>query len=170
MVDFDAAICRLGLMFFPDSGKGLREMFRALKPGGRACTMVFSAPDKNPCVSILVSTAFKHAGLPPRDPYQPGGLLSLGKPGLIDELFRQAGFSRVATTKLAAPFRLPSTKDYLDFVRSSASPILQILGALEESARDAAWVEIEVQAERLQYARADGKGPNELLLTVGCRP
>ena len=43
---FDAAICRLGLMFFPDPGKGLGEMFRALKPGGRACTMVFSAPDR----------------------------------------------------------------------------------------------------------------------------
>ena len=125
---FDAAVCRLGLMFFPDPGKGLREMYRALKPGGRACTMVFSTPDKNPCVSILVSTAFKHAGLPPRDPYQPGGLLSLGKPGLVDELFQQAGFSRVATTKLAAPFRLPSVKDYLDFIRNSASPILQILG------------------------------------------
>ncbi len=43
---FDAAICRLGLMFFPDPGKGLREIFRALKPGGRACTMVFSTPDR----------------------------------------------------------------------------------------------------------------------------
>jgi len=165
---FDAAICRLGLMFFPDPGKGLREMFRALKPGGRAATMVFSTPDKNPCVSILVSTAFKHAGLPPRDPYQPGGLLSLGKPGLADELFRHAGFSRVATTKVTAPFRLPSVKDYLDFVRSSASPILQILGRLDEAAKNAAWSEIE---SKLSAFNTPGgwEGPNELLLTVGWR-
>src|SRR5690606_22256016 len=27
---FDAAVCRLGLMFFPDPARGLREMFRAL--------------------------------------------------------------------------------------------------------------------------------------------
>jgi SAM-dependent methyltransferase len=166
---FDAAICRLGLMFFPDPSKGLREMFRALKPGGKACAMVFSTPDKNPCVSILVSTAFKHAGLPPRDPYQPGGLLSLGKPGLIDELFRQAGFSRVATTKVMAPFRLPSVKNYLDFIRTSASPILQILGRLDEAARDAAWAEIE---SKLSAFNTPGgwEGPNELLLTVGRRP
>ncbi len=166
---FDAAICRLGLMFFPDPGKGLREMFRALKPGGRACTIVFSTPDKNPCVSILVSTAFAHAAVPPRDPYQPGGLLSLGKPGLIDEMFRQAEFSRVATTKVMAPFKLPSVKDYLDFIRTSASPILQILGRLEAAARDAAWADIE---KKLSAFNMPGgwEGPNELLLTVGRRP
>ena len=153
----------------PRPGKGLREMFRALKPGGRACTMVFSTPDKNPCVTILLSTAFKHAGLPPRDPYQPGGLLSLGKPGLIDELFRQAGFSHVATTKVMAPFRLPSVKNYLDFVRTSASPIVQILGRLDDAARKAAWAEIESKLSG--SIRPTGwEGPNELLLTMGRRP
>ncbi|HET7803499.1 MAG TPA: class I SAM-dependent methyltransferase [Pseudolabrys sp.] len=165
---FDAAICRLGLMFFPDPGKGLREIFRALKEGGRACTMVFSTPDRNPCIGILASTAFRHAALPPRDPYQPGGLLSLGKPGLIDELFRQVGFSRVATTKVQAPFRLPSVKNYLDFVRRSASPILHILAQLDEVARNAAWAEIE---SKLSAFNTPGgwEGPNELLLTVGRR-
>lgn len=165
---FDAAVCRLGLMFFPDPGKGLRGMFRALKPGGMACTMVFSTPDKNPCVAIMISTVLKHAGLPPRDPYQPGGLLSLGKPGSIDELFRQAGFSRVATTKMAAPFRLPSVNDYLDFVRASASPIVHILGRLDAPAREAAWADI---TDKLSvFTTPNGwEGPNELLLTAGQR-
>jgi SAM-dependent methyltransferase len=166
---FDAAICRLGLMFFPDPARGLREMFRALKPGGRACTLVFSSPDRNPCVAALIATALKHAGLPPRDPYQPGGLLSLGKPDLMDTLFCEAGFERVATTKLAAPFRLPSVKDYLDFVRNSASPILQILARLDEAAQSAAWAEIEGKLS--VFATTDGwAGPNELLLTAGRRP
>lgn len=165
---FDVAICRLGLMLFPEPGKGLREMFRALKPAGRACTIVFSTPEKNPCVTILLSTAFKHAGLPPRDPYQPGGLLSLGKPGLIDELFRQAGFSQVATTKVTAPFRLPSVQHYLDFVRTSASPIVQILERLDDAARRAAWAEIERKLRA--FNRPNGwEGPNELLLTMGRR-
>ena len=165
---FDAAVCRLGLMFYPDPAKGLREIFRALKPGGRACTMVFSSPDKNPCVAILVSTAFKHAGLPPRDPYQPGGLLSLGKPGLIDELFQKAGFSEVATTKVLAPFRLASAKDYLDFIRTSAGPILQILSKLDEAGKQAAWAEIEDKLSAFNTA-SGWEGPNELLLTAGRR-
>ena len=165
---FDAVVCRLGLMFFPDPLRGLHEMHRALKPGGGVCTIVFSSPAANPCIGILLTTAFRHAGLPPRDPYAPGGLLSLGKPGLIDALFREAGFTGVATTKLDAPFRLASARAYLDFVRTSASPIQQILSRLDANAAQAAWAEME---ERLRiYETPSGwEGPNELLLTAARR-
>ncbi len=165
---FDAAVCRLGLMLFPDPLSGLREMYRALKPGGGVCTMVFSRPETNPCIAILMSTALKHAGLPPRDPYQPGGLLSLGKPGLIDELFQHAGFKDIATTKIDAPFSLVSTRDYLNFVRASASPIQQILSKLDAVAAQAAWAEIEQRLGVFQTS-AGWKGPNELLLTAARR-
>jgi SAM-dependent methyltransferase len=165
---FDAVVCRLGLMFFPEPLQGLNGMHRALRAGGGICTMVFSRPDRNPCLGILMSTALKHAGLPARDPFTPGGLLSLGKPGLTDELFRAAGFQDIATTALDAPFHLPSARHYLDFVRSSASPIQQILGRLSPEAANAAWADME---ERLGvFTTADGwVGPNELLLTAARR-
>ena len=165
---FDAAVCRLGVMLFPDPLQGLRQMYRALRPGGGLCSMVFSSPDANPCVAILMATALQYAGFPPRDPYQPGGLLSLGKPGLIDELFKAAGFRDVATTKVKTPFKLPSTRDYLAFVQTSASPIQQILGTLDEVKREAAWGAME---ERLNaFETASGwVGPNEILLTAARR-
>jgi ubiquinone/menaquinone biosynthesis C-methylase UbiE len=165
---FDAAICRLGLMFFPDPAQGLREMHRALNPGAGICTMVFAGPETNPCITILMSTAFRHAGVAPRDPYQPGGLLSLGKPGLIDELFRRTGFKDVATTRVDAPFRLPSARDYVEFIRSSASPIQQILGKLDAAAGNAAWTEMEERLKRFDTATG-WEGPNELLLTAARR-
>jgi len=167
-VSFDAAVCRLGLMLFPDPRQGLQEMYEALKPGGGVCTMVFSKAEMNPCITTLLSTALKHAGQHSRDPYQPGSLLSLGKPGLIDEMFRAAGFKDVATTRIDAPFSLPSARDYLAFIRTSASPLKQILGKLSAEAADAAWNEME---ERLTiFNTADGwTGPNELLLTAAKR-
>ena len=165
---FDAAICRLGLMFFPDPLRGLCEIARALRPGGGLCTLVFSRPEANPCLTILISTALRHAGLPPRDPHQPGALMSLSRPGRIDDLFHQAGFRHVATTAVDAVFRLPSVDDYLEFVRQSAAPVVQILARLDAAAAEAAWAEMR---ERLRvFETASGwAGPNELLLTAGRR-
>ncbi|UUZ70942.1 methyltransferase domain-containing protein [Polaromonas sp. P1(28)-8] len=165
---FDAAVSRLGLMFCPNPLLALQQAHRALKPGGSASVLVFSEPQYNPCIGILMSTALKHAGLPSRDPYQPGSLMSLGKPGLLDELFLAAGFTDVATTRVSAPFRLPSTRDYLTFIRTSASPIVQILGNLSQEAQDAAWAEME---SRLGAFQSPGgwEGPNELLVARGTR-
>jgi ubiquinone/menaquinone biosynthesis C-methylase UbiE len=165
---FDAVVCRLGLMLFRDPLQGLREMRRVLKDGGSICTMVFSTPQSNPCVTALMATAIKHAGLPPPDPFRPGGLLSLGKPGLIDALFREAGFREVATTKMAAPFRMPTAKAYLDFVKTSAGPIVAIIERLAPAKQDAAWIEMEDRLRRFE-TETEWIGPNELLLTAARR-
>jgi len=165
---FDAVVCRLGLMLFRDPLQGLHEMRRALKDGGGICTMVFSTPQSNPCVTALMATAIKHAGLPPPDPFQSGGLLSLGKPGLIDALFREAGFREVATTKMAAPFRMPTAKAYLDFVKTSAGPIVAIIERLDSAKRDAAWAEMKERLRAFESG-AEWIGPNELLLTAARR-
>ncbi len=165
---FDAAICRLGLMFLPDPLAGLIEIHRTLKPGARFSAMVFAGPQLNPCLRILMSTALRHAGLPPRDPFQPGGLTSLGRPGHLHDLFKEAGFNSVTTTTMDAPFRLPRTADYMAFIRDAAGPILQILASLTPAARDAAWADITSQLDAFQTD--DGwTGPNTLLLTVGTR-
>jgi len=155
-------------MLLPDPLKALREMARVLKPDGGACTVVFAGPEANPCIRILMSTALRHAELPPRDPCQRGGLLSLGQPDRIDELFRRAGFRDVATTRLAALFRLPTALDYIAFVRASAGPIHEILAGLTEEARERAWQDIEEQLG-VYHDSSGWAGPNELLLTAGRR-
>lgn len=166
---FDAVVSRLGLMLFPDPLQGLREMHRALRPGGRVCTVVFSTPQRNPCITALTATALRHAGLPGRDPFAPGSLFSLGRPGQLDALFLEAGFQDVATTAMDAVFHMPTVDDYLAFVRSSASPVLQILAGLGEGAAQAAWHDIRQQL--LAFETATGwQGPNELLLTAARKP
>lgn len=169
MVRFDAAVCRLGLMFLSDPLAGLVAIRSVLKPGARFCSIVFAGPEMNPCVRILMATARQHAGLPPGDPFVPGGLLSLGRQGDLDGRFLKAGFANVATTRVEAPFRLTRTADYLAFVRDSAAPIVQLLAPLTTPARAAAWADIETQLD--VYQTSDGwVGPNALLITVGQTP
>lgn len=54
---FDAAVCRLGLMFLPNPHAGISEVLRVLKPGGSFCSMVFAGPETNPCVRILIAAS-----------------------------------------------------------------------------------------------------------------
>lgn len=165
---FDAAVCRLGLMFLPDPLKGLQEIHRVLKPGARLCTLVFSSAETNPCLRILMSTALEHAGLPPVDPYRPGSLVSLGKPGQMDGFFVTAGFRDCVTTRVNAPFNLPSARAYLDFIRTSAAPVMQILARLDAAAQSKAWADMEVRLSVFNTG-AGWAGPNELLLTTGAK-
>src|SRR5262245_66234853 len=43
--EYDAALCALGLMYVPDPVKALKEMYRVLKPGGRAVAAVWGQRD-----------------------------------------------------------------------------------------------------------------------------
>ena len=160
---FDAAVCRLGLMFCRAPLDALTNARLALKPGSRFGAVVFSAPQGNPCIAIMAATARRHAGLPTASPFEPGSLLSLGQPGLLAELLTAAGFAHVEVHKVAAPMRLRSCRHYIDFVRTAGLPIMALLASLPTAAQQAAWLDIEGQLD--QFATADGwQGPNELLL------
>lgn len=141
-------------------------MRRVLRPGGRAASVVFSRADRNPCITTLMKIATKHAGTTPPDPARPGGLLSLGVPNLLSDLYGQAGFSRVCELVVSAPFHLPSASAYVEFVRDGAAPVIAILSRLSEDRQRAAYDEIEREFEVFK-TDAGWEGPNELLIVWG---
>ncbi len=166
--NFDAAICRLGLMFCRAPLEALQQMHQALRPGGRVAALVFSTPEANPCLAITLRTARQHAGLPDADPFAAGSLHSLGRPGLAAQWLADAGFGEIEVTPLAAPFRLPSARDYVEFVRTSGSPVIEILRPLSAVQQALAWTDIEQRLNR--FSTASGwEGPNELLLCSASR-
>ncbi|MGO4716631.1 hypothetical protein [Bradyrhizobium sp. 2TAF24] len=113
-----------------------------------------------------MATAARHAGVPPRDPFAPGGLLCLGRPGHLDQMFKKAGFSDVSTFQIEAPFRLPSVDDYIAFLRAAAAPVIALLSRLDPGAQEAAWADIRRQLAVFD-APLGWNGPNTLLVTAG---
>lgn len=166
---FDAVMCRLGLMFCMNPAAALAVAFRALRTGGRFVALVFGDPANNPCITTMMKVARKHRGLSGSvAPYAEGGLFSLAAPGRLASLLTAAGFVEVAAESLAAPFELPDAAAYVAFVRSSGSPIMEVLAPLDAKAKAAAWREME---EALQQFCGDQGwvGPNELLLASATR-
>lgn len=167
--NFDAAVCRLGLMFCASPLLALQSIQLALAPGARFSGLVFAGPEANPCITITMQTALRHAGAAARNPFEPGSLLSLGRPGLMAALLQEAGFERIEVRPLSVPFAAPRCADYLAFVRSAGSPVRELLKPLNAPARERAWAEI---AQRLEvFTTPDGwSGPNQLLLFMASKP
>ena len=172
---FDAAVCRLGLMFCNSPLSALKEIRAALKPQGRLSAVVFGRPQHNPCLGITLAIARQHAGLlersakPTLGATDPGSLLSLGQPGLLEALLKAAGFVEVTTRYVSAPFQAASVAHYVDFLRSSASPIIEMLAPLTSAKKDAAWRDMTEQLGVFD-GPSGWSGPNELLQCVAVAP
>lgn len=164
---FDAAISRVGLIYFPDQQRALANIMRALKPGGRFAAIVYSTPEKNGFFSRPVSIIRERAKLPPPAPGQPGPF-SLGAPGTLGAALQRAGFHDVEERVIDAPVVLPTAADCLRFERESFGALHQMLSGLGPQAQESVWAEIG--AALADFETADGfKGPCELVVAVGTK-
>lgn len=164
---FDAAISRVGLIYFPDQQKALANIMRALKPAGRFAAIVYSTPEKNGFFSKPVSIIRERAKLPPPTAGQPGPF-SLGTPGALSATLKQAGFRNIEETAIDAPVVLPTAADCLRFERESFGAMHQMLSGLSPDEQGTVWAEI---GEALtDFETPNGfKGPCELVVAVGTK-
>ena len=164
---FDAAISRLGLIYFPDLARALSGMREALKPGGSIGAIVYSTPDRNEFFSIPVSVIRRRAALPAPLPGQPGPF-SLGSDGIIEARLREAGFRDIVVKKVDAPLRMKDAAECLRFEKESFGALHQMAAKLDDPGKAAAWDEILRSLER--FAVPGGfVGPCELLVAAAKR-
>ena len=164
---FDAVSSRVGLIYFPDRQRALTGMLRALKPGGKTAAMVYSTPENNKFFSIPVSIIRRRAQLPPPLPGQPGPF-SLGGAGVLEEVYRQAGFQEMQMRIVPSPLRLSSAAECVRFERESFGALHQMLSGLSDSEREEVWEEIE--KELSQFEGSNGfEGPCEMIVGAGIK-
>jgi SAM-dependent methyltransferase len=162
---FDAAISRVGLIYFPDQQRALAEVRRVLRPGGRFAAMVYSTPDRNPFFSVPVGIIRRRAQLPPPLPGQPGPF-SLGGDGVLADVLARAGFKDVETRIIPSPLRLPTAADCVRFERESFGALHQMMSGLSPGERADVWAEIETALKH--YEGPDGfVGPCEMIVAAG---
>ncbi|MEJ7646222.1 MAG: class I SAM-dependent methyltransferase [Chryseolinea sp.] len=162
---FDFVLSRVGLIYFPNQQKALKEAWRVLKPGGHIGAIVYSTADKNEFFSIPVSIIRRRANLPPPLPGQPGPF-SLGAPGVIEEAYMQAGFKNIRALRVNSPVVMSSAKECVQFEKESFGALHQMLSSLSDDEKADVWNEIEVALRRFETVGAFA-GPCEMIVAVG---
>jgi ubiquinone/menaquinone biosynthesis C-methylase UbiE len=135
---FDAVLCSLGLMFFPDPARGLSEFYRVLRPGGRVTVSVSTTPERSYNGRINVIIARRVPSLAEAT----ARTFSLGGEARLRSLFEGAGFRDVETTTEVHRFVLPSFEAYFEPFEQGGGSSGQAYVALPEAERRAVREEV----------------------------
>lgn len=129
---FDAVSCRFGYMFFPDMLLATKEMYRVLKPGGRLAAAVWNGPEKNFWVTAMGGTINKNMQIPPPPPEAPG-MFRCAKSGMIEDLFKQAGFKNTSEMEVSGRLKCGNTETYWNMMTEVSAPFVAALSNADEA-------------------------------------
>lgn len=129
---FDAISCRFGFMFFPDMALAVSEMVRVLKPGGRIAVIVWNGPEKNFWVTAMGGTINKNMQIPPPAPGAPG-MFRCAKPGLMQDIFRQAGLKNTFEKEVNGLLKCENTDTYWNMMNDVAAPFVAALSKADDA-------------------------------------
>ena len=108
---FDAVLCQMAFMFFPDPDAVLREMRRAARPGGVVAALVPAAIEDQPAYGPLVDLAVAEFG--PRARPLLGAYWSCGDLDAFTARFRDVGLTDVVADTRSAPALFESPLDFV---------------------------------------------------------
>ena len=164
---FDVVICRLALMLFANPTAALAEMHRVVKPAGRVTVMVWSTAEKNPYHGLPLQVVRGVGSLPSPPRGQPG-MFALGGEGLLDDVYRQAGFNGVSIHPGTIRRRYSSLQDAIQGMKGSFAALHDLMVNLSGADQDRAWEQIEQGLS--QFAGPNGfDAPGEVLIGIGTK-
>lgn len=131
---FDVVLCQLGLQFFPDQPRALREMRRVVREQGRIAVSVYSAIERTPGANAFVSALDEVLG--PEASRIKRGEHSFASAAQLEKLLGDAGFGTVDVQTVVQTIAFPSVLDYVRF-QLLATPMTILLKDKIEPERQA---------------------------------
>ncbi len=131
----DGVVCRFGYMLMADTEAALAETRRVLCRGGRLVLAVWSAPERNPWITLLAGTLIELGLVPPPEP---GGAdpFTMAIPERTEGLLADAGFTKIRLEEVPVRFAFSDVDDYLRYATDTAGPLALVLAGLPGPDRD----------------------------------
>lgn len=149
---FDLAASCFGFQIITQPEAAAKEIFRVLRPGGRAGFTVWSKGERVPAIDVLIAPMLEHAE-PDEDGYLPTPY-ELGGPGELVAMLRAIGFVNSSETRMQGEWMANSVGDYLNMVLEG-SPLGH---SLSEEKEDVQKQVIEKAKANIAKYYAPGKG------------
>lgn len=160
--DFDAALCGLGMMYFPDPLQALKEMKSALKPGGRAVAAVWGKRAHCGWAEIFpIVDARVQSEVCPL-------FFQLGTGDLLKQTFLAAGFGEVVLERISTTLHYASAEDACG-AAFIGGPVALAHARFDERTRQEAYA--EYLDSIAGYRNGNGYNiPGEFVVVRGCKP
>lgn len=136
---FDFVFSRFGTMFFANPVAGLRNMRKALRPGGRMVHIVWRERADNPWLSMAKDVVLRYLPAPSADALTCGpGPFSMADETMVRAMMTSAGYAEIEFRRVDAPVLVG--KDIGDAVAfqlaiGPAGEVFREAGALAEARR-----------------------------------
>jgi ubiquinone/menaquinone biosynthesis C-methylase UbiE len=166
---FDAAVSRLGVMFFPDPSGGLREMLRVTRPGGANSFAVWHRSDLNPFSYVVTKVISRYVEPPATTPGAPDAF-RFAAPGALVGILEKSGASDVRERLLKFYIAAPLTPEEFWAMRSETSGTLrEKLTKLSEEERFRVAHEVQ-EAAREFFPNNQMSFPAQMIIVTGKKP
>jgi SAM-dependent methyltransferase len=155
---FDYAFSRMGLMFCANPVQALRNVCKALTPGGRICAVVWRRKLDNEWVRRAELVVDQYLD-PPEETDQPTcgpGPFSMANADTVSEQFKIAGFEQISLQRCDLPLKIGRDLDHAVEFNMALGPAGEVLRLWEDRIEE---IKPKIAAE-LREALADLDGPD----------
>lgn len=130
---FDMAVSNLGIIFFSQRTRGVAELGRVVRPGGRVAVSVWSTPDRLGFMQVFGEAVRRALPDPPQPP--PPDWLGVANPEGLQALLEDGGLTDVEVHTVTEHIEAPSATWFRDQMTSISPAGQALLDRLPEEAR-----------------------------------
>ncbi len=138
-LSFDAALCRLGLMFLDELDSGLSNIYKSLVNGGRFAASVWATSEKVPQLALAMDTVRKELNIPSPTTSGTPGPYSLADENILKNSFISCGFKDIDIERIDVTFEFDSAEEYTNFTKDIAAPVLVMLADQTLDRKEQIW-------------------------------